>query len=166
VTQAPSVYSDLTVVENLRYFAAVLGAPTSDVAKVITDVGLDDHASDVVGRLSGGQQARVSLATALLGTPELLVLDEPTTGLDPLLRRDLWILFGRLAARGVTLIVSSHVMDEAQHCEQLMLLREGSVLAHGTPDELRQKAGSADMDDVFLRLIEAASAGTETGQPT
>lgn len=167
VTQAPSVYSDLTVIENLRYFAAVLGAPTADVARVLVDVGLDDHGGDVVGRLSGGQQARVSLATALLGRPELLVLDEPTVGLDPVLRRDLWILFGRLAASGVTLIVSSHVMDEAQHCEQLLLLREGSVLAHGTPAELRQRAGVDDMDDVFLRLIEAAPSGVRgTKEPT
>jgi len=166
VTQAPSVYSDLTVIENLRYFAAVLGAPASDVARVLTDVGLDDHSSDIVGRLSGGQQARVSLATALLGTPELLVLDEPTTGLDPVLRRDLWILFGSLAASGVTLIVSSHVMDEAQHCEQLMLLREGSVLAHGTPQELRERAGVDDMDEVFLRLIESVPLGVRSSDET
>ncbi len=134
--------------------------------KVLTDVGLDDHSGDIVGRLSGGQQARVSLATALLGTPELLVLDEPTIGLDPVLRRDLWVLFASLAASGVTLIVSSHVMDEAQHCEQLMLLREGSVLAHGTPAELRQRAGVDDMDDVFLRLIESAPLGVRPSKET
>jgi ABC-2 type transport system ATP-binding protein len=154
VTQAPSVYGDLTVNENLRYFAAVLGTTASDVAKVLTDVGLDDHANDVVNTLSSGQQARVSLATALLGKPELLVLDEPTVGLDPVLRRDLWQLFGQLAASGVTLIVSSHVMDEAQHCQHLLLLRDGRILARGTPDELRQRAGVDDLDDVFLRLIE------------
>jgi ABC-2 type transport system ATP-binding protein len=154
VTQAPSVYGDLTVTENLRYFAAVLGTSTSDVAKVVSDVGLGDHARDVVNRLSGGEQTRVSLATALLGKPELLVLDEPTVGLDPVLRRDLWRLFGQLAASGVTLIVSSHVMDEAQHCQRLLLLREGRILAQGTPDELRQRAGVDDLDDVFLRLIE------------
>lgn len=154
VTQAPSVYGDLTVTENLRYFAAVLGTSMSDVAKVVIDVGLGDYANDVVNRLSGGQQARVSLATALLGEPELLVLDEPTVGLDPVLRRDLWRLFVRLAASGVTLIVSSHVMDEAQHCQRLLLLREGRILAQGTPDELRQRAGVTDMNDVFLHLIE------------
>ena len=154
VTQAPSVYGDLTVTENLRYFAAVLGTSRSDIANVLTDVGLNDHASDVVNRLSGGQQARVSLATALLGKPELLVLDEPTVGLDPVLRRDLWRLFAELAASGVTLIVSSHVMQEAQHCQRLLLLRDGRILAQGTPNELRQRAGVDDLDDVFLRLIE------------
>jgi ABC-2 type transport system ATP-binding protein len=154
VTQAPSVYGDLTVTENLRYFAAVLGTSISDVAKVVAEVGLGDHAHHVVNRLSGGEQTRVSLATALLGKPELLVLDEPTVGLDPVLRRDLWRLFGQLAANGVTLIVSSHVMDEAQHCQRLLLLRDGRILAQGTPDELRQRAGVDDLDDVFLRLIE------------
>jgi ABC-2 type transport system ATP-binding protein len=154
VTQAPSVYSDLSVLENLRYFAAVLGAPASDIDTVLADVGLEPHVDDVVNRLSGGQQARVSLATALLGTPELLVLDEPTVGLDPVLRRDLWVLFGQLAAAGVTLIISSHVMEEAGRCEQLVLLRDGAVLARGTPDDLRRQTNVDDMDEVFLRLIE------------
>jgi ABC-2 type transport system ATP-binding protein len=111
-----------------------------------------------VSRLSGGERTRVSLATALLGRPELLVLDEPTVGLDPVLRRDLWLLFGRLADRGVALIISSHVMDEARHCQRLLLLRDGRVLASGTPAELRQSAGTADLDEVFLRLIEASTA--------
>jgi ABC-2 type transport system ATP-binding protein len=155
VTQAPSVYSDLSVRENLEYFAAVLGAPASGIDTVLADVGLESHANHVVNRLSGGEQARVSLATALLGAPELLVLDEPTVGLDPVLRRDLWTLFGQLAADGVTLIVSSHVMEEATHCQQLVLLRDGAILARGTPDELRGKTGIDDMDEVFLRLIEA-----------
>jgi ABC-2 type transport system ATP-binding protein len=155
VTQAPSVYSDLSVLENLQYFAAVLGAPPSDIDTVVAEVGLGPHANDVVGRLSGGQQARVSLATALLGAPELLVLDEPTVGLDPVLRRDLWALFAQLAAGGVTLIISSHVMEEAGHCQQLVLLRDGAILACGTPDELRRQTNVDDMDEVFLRLIEA-----------
>ena len=156
VTQTPSVYFDLSVRENLQYFAAVLGAPASDIDTVIAEVGLGPHASDVVNRLSGGQQARVSLATALLGAPELLVLDEPTVGLDPVLRRDLWTLFGQLAAGGVTLIISSHVMEEAGHCQQLVLLRDGAVLACDTPDALRRQTGVHDMDEVFLRLIEAS----------
>src|SRR5450631_2510561 len=156
VTQTPSVYFDLSVRENLQYFAAVLGAPASDIDTVIAEVGLGPHASDVVNRLSGGQQARVSLATALLGAPELLVLDEPTVGLDPVLRRDLWTLFGQLAAGGVTLIISSHVMEEAGHCQQLVLLRDGAVLACDTPDALRRQTGADDMDEVFLRLIEAS----------
>src|SRR5450755_265398 len=157
VTQAPSVYLDLSVRENLQYFAAVLGAPASDIDTVIAEVALGPYASEVVNRLSGGQQARVSLATALLGAPELLVLDEPTVGLDPVLRRDLWQLFEQLARDGASLIVSSHVMDEAQHCQRLLLLREGSVLADGTPAELCRRAGTDDLDDMFLRLIEAAA---------
>jgi ABC-2 type transport system ATP-binding protein len=157
VTQSPSVYSDLTIAENLAYFAAVLGAPKSDIARVIAEVDLTGYASRLVGSLSEGQRARVSLATALLGNPELLVLDEPTVGLDPVLRRDLWRLFRELADRGVTLLVSSHVMDEAQHCEQLLLLREGAVLAHGSPNDLRHRTGADDLDQVFLRLIDDAA---------
>ena len=155
MTQAPSVYRDLTVRENLRFFARVLGTQPDAVARAIADVSLDDHADQVVARLSGGQQARVSLAAALLGTPELLVLDEPTVGLDPVLRRDLWALFHGLAAGGVTLLVSSHVMDEADRCDSLLLLREGRLLADATPAELRARTGAAQLDDAFLALIEA-----------
>ncbi|NHC44206.1 ABC transporter ATP-binding protein [Motilibacter aurantiacus] len=154
VTQAPSVYADLTVREDLRYFAAVLGAPPGDVDRVLAEVGLRDHASTVVSRLSGGQRARVSLAAALLGTPELLVLDEPTVGLDPVLRRDLWQLFAELAARGVTLVVSSHVMDEAERCQRLLLMREGRFLADASPDELREHTGAADVEAAFLALVD------------
>jgi len=152
LTQAPSVYADLTVRENLRYFAAVLGAPTADVTRVIVEVDLVSHADDLVGRLSGGQLARVSLATALLGTPELLVLDEPTVGLDPVLRRDLWGLFHTLADRGVTLLVSSHVMEEAQRCDRLLLLRDGRLVADDTPAGLLAATGALDIEDAFLRL--------------
>ncbi|MDQ1624856.1 MAG: type transport system ATP-binding protein [Actinomycetota bacterium] len=154
VTQAPSVYADLRVVENLRYFAAVLGAPPSDVERVLGEVGLTGHADAVTGELSGGQRARVSLATALLGAPEVLVLDEPTVGLDPVLRRDLWALFNRLAAGGATLLVSSHVMDEARRCERLLLMREGRLLADETPAELLARTKRADIEDAFLALIE------------
>jgi ABC-2 type transport system ATP-binding protein len=154
VTQAPSVYVDLRVVENLRYFAAVLGAPPSDVERVLEEVGLTAHADAVTGELSGGQRARVSLATALLGAPEVLVLDEPTVGLDPVLRRDLWALFNRLAAGGATLLVSSHVMDEARRCARLLLMREGRLLADETPAELLARTKRADIEDAFLALIE------------
>ena len=152
ITQAPSVYADLTVRENLRYFAAVLGAPRSDVDRVVGEVDLASHAAQLAGRLSGGQLARVSLATALLGTPELLVLDEPTVGLDPVLRRDLWALFHSLAHRGVTLLVSSHVMDEAQRCDRLLLLRDGRLVADDTPAGLLASTGALDIEDAFLRL--------------
>jgi ABC-2 type transport system ATP-binding protein len=159
VTQAPSVYADLTVAENLRYFAALLRAPAGDVERVLADVGLADRAGSVVSRLSGGQRARVSLATALLGTPELLVLDEPTVGLDPVLRRDLWQLFHDLAARGTTLLVSSHVMDEAERCGRLLLMRDGVVLADDSPDALLRRTGTDDIERAFLAIVE------QTGVP-
>lgn len=157
LTQADAVYGDLTVRENVRFFARVLRTPASEVDEAIATVELEPFADQVVGRLSGGQRARVSLATALLGEPELLVLDEPTVGLDPLLRRDLWDLFHRLAAAGSALLVSSHVMDEAERCDELLLLREGRLLAAGTPGELRGRTGARDLDDVFVRLIEEAA---------
>ena len=154
MTQAPSVYGDLTVRENLRFFARVLGVPPEGVERVIGEVSLADHHDRVVSRLSGGQRARVSLATALLGSPDLLVLDEPTVGLDPVLRRDLWQLFHDLADGGATLLVSSHVMDEADRCDALLLLREGRLLAQATPAELRARTGTERLDEVFLRLVE------------
>ncbi len=158
MTQAPSVYRDLTVRENLRFFARVLDAPSTAVARVIEEVALADHADAIVGRLSGGQLSRASLAVALLGSPDLLVLDEPTVGLDPVLRRDLWELFHDLAEEGKTLLVSSHVMDEADRCDSLLLLREGRILAAATPQELKAQTGTEGLDDAFLRLIDEAGA--------
>jgi ABC-2 type transport system ATP-binding protein len=154
MTQSLSVYSDLSVRENLRYFARLYGVGQDRVEGVIATVALDEYGNRVLQRLSGGQKARVSLAAALLGEPELLVLDEPTVGLDPLLRRDLWSLFHRLAEEGTTLIVSSHVMDEAERCDRLLLLRDGRLIATGSPDELRARTGAHGLDDVFLRLVE------------
>lgn len=152
-TQNPSVYADLTVSESLRYFAAILRASASDVDRVIDEVGLGTHANHIVGQLSGGQLNRASLAVALLGRPELLVLDEPTVGLDPLLREELWTLFRSLADRGVTLMVSSHVMDEAARCERLLLMREGRILADDSPDALRLATGADDLEQAFLQLV-------------
>lgn len=157
VTQAPSVYSDLSVADNLTYFTRILGAPRHKMTEALETVGLAPLADRIVNQLSGGERARVSLATALVGDPELLVLDEPTVGLDPVLRRDLWDDFHRLAAAGTTLLVSSHVMDEAERCHELVLLREGQVLATGSPDELRARAGVPGLDVAFLRLIEKAA---------
>ena len=157
VTQAPSVYADLTIRENLRYFAAVLGASGARVKSVVDEVGLGDAVDGLVGELSGGQRARVSLATALLGEPELLILDEPTVGLDPVLRRDLWGHFAVLAAAGTTLVVSSHVMDEAERCSRLLLLRDGALLADDTPAALLRRTGATDVEGAFLRLVEAGS---------
>ncbi|MET7324747.1 ABC transporter ATP-binding protein [Streptomyces sp. NPDC005549] len=166
VTQAPSVFDDLTVRQNLDYFAEILDPGRAaadrrreDVTRVIADVDLTTRADALAGNLSGGQRSRVSLAVALLGAPELLVLDEPTVGLDPVLRRDLWTLFHSIAAdRGATLLVSSHVMDEAERCHRLLLMREGEVLADDTPDALRTRTGSETVEEAFLHLVDEAKA--------
>jgi ABC-2 type transport system ATP-binding protein len=157
-TQAPSVYADLTVGENLRYFAAVLGIPADAVARALDDVDLTAHADQLVARLSGGEQARVSLAAALLGRPEVLVLDEPTVGLDPVLRRDLWDLFRSLADAGATLLVSSHVMDEAERCDRLLLLRDGRVLADDAPSSILEETGTPEIEAAFLHLVERVAS--------
>jgi ABC-2 type transport system ATP-binding protein len=158
VTQAPAVYADITVFENLQYFARVLNAPDQAIARVLDEVSLGSYRDRIVGTLSGGERARVSLATAMLHSPELLVLDEPTVGLDPVLRDQLWTMFNELAETGITLLISSHVMDEAERCHSLILLREGKVLAHATLDELRQRTGAADAEGAFLSLVRGGSA--------
>src|ERR1035437_9107489 len=180
VTQGKSVYNDLTVRENLTYFAALVGAPAAKATEVLGTVSLVDRAEALVSRLSGGgaprgsppaalaealvtrlsggERAGVSLAAALLGSPSLLVLDEPTVGLDPLLREELWSVFRRLAENGVTLLVSGHVMDEADRCQRLLLLRDGALLADATPAELRRRTGTENLDQAFLRLIRNAGA--------
>lgn len=152
-SQSASVYTDLTVAENLRYFASVIGAPASDIDRVISGLQLELCRKQVVSSLSGGQRNRVSLAVALLGKPELLVLDEPTVGLDPVLRQELWRTFEDIAAQGTTLLVSSHVMDEAARCHQLLLLRDGVLLTQESPDSLRRRTGTDDLEQAFLRLI-------------
>jgi len=156
VTQSASVYDDLTVRQNLRYFCSVVGAPRSDIDRVMEQTALGSHADRVVGSLSGGQRSRASLAVALLGSPRLLVLDEPTVGLDPVLRSDLWETFRQLAAGGTTLIVSSHVMDEATRCDRLLLLRDGALLADLTPAELLATTNTRDAEEAFLALIRRA----------
>ena len=158
VTQAPSVYGDLTVAENLHFFARVLGVRDAEVKRCVDAVAIGDHRQDLVSRLSGGEQSRVSLAVALLGRPRLLILDEPTVGLDPVLRRDLWGIFHRLADDGVTVLVSSHVMDEAERCDRLLLLREGRLVADDTPDGLRERTGTDNLEDAFLRTVEREGA--------
>jgi ABC-2 type transport system ATP-binding protein len=169
VTQAPSVYADLTARQNLEYFAAILGIhrreAVAQVDRTLADVDLMSHAGSLAGNLSGGQLSRVSLAVALLGTPELLVLDEPTVGLDPVLRRDLWNLFHRIAAeRGAAILVSSHVMDEAERCHRLLLMREGRILADDAPDALRVRTGSETVEEAFLHLVDAAKKQSEEAE--
>jgi ABC-2 type transport system ATP-binding protein len=154
VTQAPSVYADLTVAENLRFFARVVGVDRSAVDRVVATVDLAGFADHEVGRLSGGQRSRVSLAVALLGEPELLVLDEPTVGLDPVLRRSLWAVIHELAERGAAVIVSSHVMDEADRCDRLLLMREGRFLAQDTPAAIKAAVGATGMEEAFLAMVE------------
>ena len=157
VTQAPSIYADLTIGENLRYFAAISGAGGERIAEVLRAVDLFDIQQQVVHTLSGGQMARASLATALLAEPDVLVLDEPTVGLDPVLRRDLWSQFRALAAEGRTLLVSSHVMDEASECDVLILMRDGEIVAVDEPDAIRERTGQHDLGEAFLKLIEASA---------
>ena len=157
VTQASSVYDDLTVTENLKFFTRVLGAPMSSVSEAIETVDLVDHKDQVVRDLSGGQRSRVGLAAALLGSPDLLVLDEPTVGLDPVLREQLWGTFRDLAAAGAAVIVSSHVMDEADRCDRLLLMRDGAFLADGSPAEIKQKASADDIEHAFLTLVKGAA---------
>ena len=154
VTQAPSIYPDLTVAENVGYFSTLLRAGADDVARVLDAVDLTASARRRVATLSGGEKSRVSLAVALLGSPQLLVLDEPTVGLDPVLRRDLWNLFARIAAGGASLLVSSHVMDEAVRCDRLLLMRDGRLLADATLPELLERTGAPDVERAFLALVE------------
>ena len=153
VTQAASVYDDLTVVENLRFFARVLGVDRQEVDRVVQSVDLGSQRDQVVGQLSGGQRSRASLAVALLGSPDLLVLDEPTVGLDPVLREDLWALFHGLADQGAAVFVSSHVMDEAERCHRLLLMREGQIIADGSPVEIKEQAGADSIDAAFLAIV-------------
>lgn len=164
VTQSPSVYTDLTVWQNLRYFAVLAGARgravETAVERAVEQVDLGSHADQRVGDLSGGQASRASLAAALVGEPELLVLDEPTVGLDPVLRRSLWDLFRRLAEDGTTMLVSSHVMDEATRCDRLVLIRDGQVLADDTLPGLLERTGARDAEGAFLHLVDLAEART------
>lgn len=158
VTQAPALYDDLSVGANLAYFGRILGTAPERADEVLATVDLERAQHQLARELSGGQRARVSLAAALLGDPDLLVLDEPTVGLDPVLRRGLWRTFQGLADRGATLLVSSHVMDEAARCDDLLLMRDGTLLASGSPDQLRGRTGEQDLEDAFLRLAEVVTS--------
>jgi ABC-2 type transport system ATP-binding protein len=158
-TQAASVYDDLTVTENLAFFARVRGLPKEAVHRAVDAVDLNGHANQVVSRLSGGERSRASLAVALLGEPDLLVLDEPTVGLDPVLRQELWTLFHRLADAGSAVFVSSHVMDEAERCDRLLLMRTGEIIADGTPAEIKASTSTGDIENAFLQLVASGRTG-------
>jgi ABC-2 type transport system ATP-binding protein len=155
MTQSPAVYSDLTVRQNLDYFSKIIGQGRGS-EEVLELVELTRQADQLVGQLSGGQRQRVSLGVALLGSPEVLILDEPTVGLDPVLRSQLWRLLRSLANDGVTLLVSSHVMDEAERCDDILLLRDGKVLAHGTPEQLKKHTKTSSIEAAFISLVGAA----------
>ncbi|MDI9902988.1 ABC transporter ATP-binding protein [Rhodococcus sp. IEGM 1409] len=161
VTQSPSVYGDLTVTRNVQYFGALYGKSGADVAAAVDAVGLSRYADQTAADLSGGQRGRVSLACALVASPDVLILDEPTVGLDPVLRVELWERFADLARSGTTLLVSSHVMDEADHCAELILMRDGHLLAQLTPDELRARTRCERLEDAFLELIRTSPVGGE-----
>ena len=158
VTQNPTIYDDLRIIDNVRYFGSLYGSESKSADDAIKTVGLDDHRTALCGNLSGGQRTRVSLACALVSNPDLLVLDEPTVGLDPVLRVELWEQFHQLAHRGTTLLVSSHVMDEADHCADLLLMREGHLLAHTTPTKLREDTGCTSLEQAFLAIIQHSTA--------
>jgi ABC-2 type transport system ATP-binding protein len=155
MTQQAALYPDLSALDNVRFFAAIYGAE-AQVEEALRLVELWDRRDSVVGTLSGGMRTRCSLACALVHHPDLLLLDEPTVGVDPQLRVQFWDHFRRLAAAGTTIVVSSHVMDEAERCQRLGLIRGGKVLAEGSPDELRQLAGVERLEDAFLKLAEGS----------
>jgi ABC-2 type transport system ATP-binding protein len=154
-TQSASVYSDLTVYENLKYFASLHQINEKSISQILSEVDLEKNRDQLARALSGGERYRLALATTLVGSPQLLILDEPTVGLDPVLRNQLWGLFRNLASQGKTLLISSHVMEEANMCDDLILMRNGEILAHATPKQLREQTGLIDMSEIFVRLVES-----------
>ena len=156
VTQAPSIYGDLTVRENLRYFARVLGVPPARIDHAVETVDLGRQVDQVAATLSGGARSRASLAVALLADPDLLILDEPTVGLDPVLRQGLWETFHALAREGRTILVSTHVMDEADRCDELVLMREGRIVAVAPPEQLLRETDTDNLEQAFITLASRA----------
>jgi ABC-2 type transport system ATP-binding protein len=153
--QSPALYDDLTVAENVGFFANLYGLRSREpVERVVSLMELGERLGSPIHTLSGGMKRRVSMACALVHQPRLLLLDEPTVGLDPRLRANFWGYFRQLNEQGVTIIASTHVMDEAEHCHRLGLMREGRVLVEGTPNDLRQNAGAATLEEAFLTYAE------------
>ena len=153
MTQSDGIYIDLSVWENLRFFAALSGTRgKADMTEVLDLVELTSRRNTPAHQLSGGMRRRLSLACALVHRPTVLFLDEPTVGIDPALRVQFWKHFRQLAADGATLVVSSHVMDEADRCDELLLMLHGKLLARGSGADIRARAGTQDMEEAFLRL--------------
>ena len=156
MTQSDGIYPALTAGENVRFFAAVYGVRDQAWVRAALDlVELRDRGDSIAGTLSGGQRRRLSLACALVHRPTVLFLDEPTVGVDPLLRVQFWAHFRSLADAGATLVVSSHVMDEAERCDELLFVRSGRVIARGTGREIRDRARTDDLEQAFLHLADA-----------
>jgi ABC-2 type transport system ATP-binding protein len=164
MTQSDGIYAELSVWENLRFFATLFGADDrSTMVRVLDLVDLADRRDTPAHELSGGMRRRLSLACALVHRPRIVFLDEPTVGVDPALRVQFWTHFRGLASEGATLLVASHVMDEADRCDELLLVRQGRMLAQGTPDEIRRGAGVADLEAAFLALDrDVGDTGDET----
>jgi len=168
MTQADGIYPELSVWENLTFFAALYGqTDKADLHRSLEFVELDARSDTPAQNLSGGMRRRLSMACALAHHPAVIFLDEPTVGVDPALRVQFWDHFHRLAADGATLLVSSHVMDEADRCDELLFIRDGHVLAQGTPVELRKRAGTENLETAFLSFATdtAVTSATETQEP-
>ena len=158
MTQQAALYPGLSVEENVQFFAAINGADEEGVTGALNLVRLEDRRTSVVATLSGGMRQRCSLTCALVHKPKLLLLDEPTVGVDPQLRVQFWEDFRRMAASGTTIIVSTHVMDEAERCQRLGLIQYGKVLAEGSPDEVRARTGTRNLEEAFLKLAGATAS--------
>jgi ABC-2 type transport system ATP-binding protein len=156
MTQLSALYLDLTARENMQFFCNIYGLRGREqkqrIDEMLERVELADRAGDIVGNFSGGMKQRLSLATALVHHPSLALLDEPTVGVDPELRRSFWAYFGQLNEEGITIIVSTHHLDEAAHCTRLGLMRSGALLAQDTPQELLRQSGKDNMEDAFLHF--------------
>jgi ABC-2 type transport system ATP-binding protein len=162
MTQASALYEDLTVRENITFFAEMCGRiERTWVNEVIDLVALKDRSHSLVRTLSGGLKQRTSLACSLVHKPRLLLLDEPTVGIDPQLRATFWSYFRQMASSGSTLIISSHVMDEAERCDRLGFMRQGKLLAEGSASELRAQAGALNLEEAFLRFAMGNLEGVE-----
>lgn len=160
--QDDALYSDITAEENLRFFGTMAGLSKAQLKSAMEELllfaKLEDHRKKLVARFSGGMKRRLSLAIALLHKPELLVLDEPTVGLDPAHRRTIWDRFDQLAAEGTSILVTTHIMDEASRCHRIIMLQEGRIIAQGSPTDILTQTGTPDLESAFLALTGASTA--------